>query len=598
MGVVYRATDTKLQRDVALKLLPDELTADPSRRNRFQREAQLLAALNHPHIASVYGIEENAIVMELVEGPTLADRIAGGAIPEPEAIAIARQIAEALEAAHEKGIIHRDLKPANIMVTEEPDGRRTVRILDFGIAKLLLPQAGEDGTLTGGVLIGTPMYMSPEQAQGEAVDARADVYSLGVILYQAVTGRRPFSGKRALELLREILRDPVPPFSVCGIPDEPRGLESVLMKAMAKSAAKRFASAEEMRRQMATLLEGDSMPTLEPDPPRRKGAPRRESAASPPTLPSPTTAPIPVVAPVSVPDLTAGQLTTAELPPPDFAVVREIVRASRAGSDSACGEESASDPGRKPDAEGEANRPSVRSGEAEPGRIRPFALPPGAPSAPARDAAGPPAAASPVPSDPVAASPVPGNPAAVATVAPAESEPDESGARDPAAAAGSVSPQGEAVDSGVKDESAPSSVEGTYPLWIIERDGWPVMKDEREDRTESVEALPTRGGAPPRGASLANPAWTPPGPNDGHISFACVCGRRIVVRDVHAGRGGACPRCWRHVQVPRPVRRRPREIAYFSRCAHCREPVEADSEAPLQSLCCVGCMKLVSVRPR
>jgi eukaryotic-like serine/threonine-protein kinase len=183
MGEVYRATDTKLKRQVAIKVLPATLTTQPDRLVRFQREAEVLASLNHPNIAHVYGLDEadgvQALVMELVEGPTLADRIAQGAIPLDEALPIAKQIGEALEAAHEQGIIHRDLKPANIKV--KPDG--TVKVLDFGLAKALEPagiraDASQSPTITTpaatmqGVILGTAAYMSPEQAKGRPTDKR------------------------------------------------------------------------------------------------------------------------------------------------------------------------------------------------------------------------------------------------------------------------------------------------------------------------------------------------------------------------------------------------------------------------------------------
>ena len=193
MGQVYQATDTKLGREVALKILPEAFAADPDRLARFQREAQVLASLNHPGIAAIYGIEEQddnrALVLELVEGPTLADRIRKGPIPIDEALPIAKQIAEALEAAHEAGVIHRDLKPANIKVRE--DG--TVKVLDFGLAKALdtRPEGdpSESPTLTAaatqmGMVIGTAAYMSPEQAKGKVVDKRADVWAFGVVLYE------------------------------------------------------------------------------------------------------------------------------------------------------------------------------------------------------------------------------------------------------------------------------------------------------------------------------------------------------------------------------------------------------------------------------
>src|SRR5438445_9150992 len=201
MGQVFRARDTKLNRDVALKVLPDSFANDPDRLARFQREAKTLASLNHPNIAAIYGLEESAdvaaLVMELVEGEDLSQRIARGAIPLEEALPIAKQIAEALEAAHEQGIIHRDLKPANVKV--RPDGR--VKVLDFGLAKAMeppiamAPSVSQSPTITtpamtqAGMLLGTAAYMSPEQARGKPVDKRADIWAFGAVLFEMVTGK-------------------------------------------------------------------------------------------------------------------------------------------------------------------------------------------------------------------------------------------------------------------------------------------------------------------------------------------------------------------------------------------------------------------------
>ena len=214
MGEVYRARDTKLHRDVALKILPDAFALDGDRIARFRREAQLLAALNHPNIAAIYGFEDSgsthALVLELVEGSTLADRIAKGLIPLDDALSIAKQIAEALEAAHERGIIHRDLKPANVKVT--PDG--TVKVLDFGLAKIFDAPGSLDaansptvmgGTLQG-VILGTAAYMSPEQARGLSVDQRTDIWALGCVLYEMLTGARAFAGTSASDTVAAVLR--------------------------------------------------------------------------------------------------------------------------------------------------------------------------------------------------------------------------------------------------------------------------------------------------------------------------------------------------------------------------------------------------------
>jgi serine/threonine-protein kinase len=222
MGEVYRARDTRLARDVAIKLLPPDLASDEERLARFDREAQLLAALNHPHIAQIYGLEDSsdrrALVMELVEGPTLADVIAGGPLEVPEALRIARQIAQALEAAHDRGITHRDLKPANIKLTA--DG--SVKVLDFGLAKLTAPGSSHYPTTHGlsasptltspalvtgiGVVLGTAAYMSPEQAKGRPVDKRADIWAFGCVLYEMLTGRRAFEGEDVSDTMAAILR--------------------------------------------------------------------------------------------------------------------------------------------------------------------------------------------------------------------------------------------------------------------------------------------------------------------------------------------------------------------------------------------------------
>jgi serine/threonine-protein kinase len=216
MGEVYRAADSKLGRDVALKVILQEFAQDSQLMARFQREAQVLASFNHTNIASIYGLEDSggvrALVMELVEGPTLAHRIKEGAIPLEEALPIARQIAEALEYAHERGIVHRDLKPANIKVAR--DGK--VKVLDFGLAKALQRDAApgdisNSPTLTleatkDGIILGTAAYMSPEQAKGKAVDRRADIWSFGVVLFEMLTGRQMFVGETATDIMAAVVR--------------------------------------------------------------------------------------------------------------------------------------------------------------------------------------------------------------------------------------------------------------------------------------------------------------------------------------------------------------------------------------------------------
>ena len=212
---MYRARDGKLGRDVAIKVLPDEFARDAERLRRFQREAKVLAALNHPNIASIYGLEQSDsthyLVLELVPGETLAERIARGPIPVDEALDIASKIAEALEAAHEQGIVHRDLKPANIMLT--PDGK--VIVLDFGLAKALVdetpnadssmsPTLTRDATRVG-VILGTAAYMSPEQAKGKHVDKRTDIFAFGAVLYEMLTGKRAFAGEDVSDTLAYVL---------------------------------------------------------------------------------------------------------------------------------------------------------------------------------------------------------------------------------------------------------------------------------------------------------------------------------------------------------------------------------------------------------
>jgi serine/threonine-protein kinase len=265
MGEVYRARDVKLNRDVALKILPDAFASDPDRLARFTGEAQTLAALNHPNIAHIHGLEETngvrALVMELVEGEDLAQRIARGAIPIEEALPIARQIAEALEAAHEQGIVHRDVKPANVKV--RPDG--TVKMLDFGLAKALeielhLSDASQSSTITSpaitrmGVILGTAAYMSPEQAKGRAADKRSDMWAFGCVLYEMVTGKRAFGGDHVSDTFAAVLRGE-PDWSALPV-ETPAAIRGLLRHCLAKDSRMRIGDASTARIEIDDVQSG------------------------------------------------------------------------------------------------------------------------------------------------------------------------------------------------------------------------------------------------------------------------------------------------------------------------------------------------------
>ena len=284
MGEVYRATDTNLKRAVAIKVLSDALASDDERLARFQREAEVLASLNHPNIAAIYGLEPSddrtALVMELVEGPTLEDRIRRGAIPIEEALGIAKQIAEALEAAHERGIVHRDLKPGNVKV--RADG--AVKVLDFGIAKAMEPAPGSSPSVSksptittpamtrAGTILGTAAYMAPEQARGNTVDRRADIWAFGCVLYEMLTGRRAFDGTSAVEVISDVLKtDPEWAALPAGAPTVVR---SLLRRCLQKDPSRRLRDAADARFQIEEALtdSGDAAPgrtTAFTAPPRR-----------------------------------------------------------------------------------------------------------------------------------------------------------------------------------------------------------------------------------------------------------------------------------------------------------------------------------------
>src|SRR5215467_1669564 len=266
MGAVYRATDTKLRRDVAIKVLPDSFANDHERLERFTREAQVLASLNHPNIAAIYGVEDRALILELVEGPTLADRLVHGAIPLEEALPIARQIAEGMEFAHERGIIHRDLKPSNIKIRD--DG--TVKLLDFGLAKAFSPDDASGSaelmnspTLTGratqlGVILGTAAYMSPEQAKGKAVDRRADIWAFGVVVYEMLAGKRGYRAEDVSDTLAAVLTREV---DWAALPGEmPARLRALLHDCLARDPKQRLRDIGEARRVLDQLITGVGQP--------------------------------------------------------------------------------------------------------------------------------------------------------------------------------------------------------------------------------------------------------------------------------------------------------------------------------------------------
>jgi hypothetical protein len=281
MGEVYRALDTNLGRQVAIKVLPDTLAHDPERVARFEREAHMLAALNHPYIAHIYDVEKSqgtyALVMELVEGPTLADRIARGPVPVDEVLPVAKQIAEALEAAHEQGIIHRDLKPANIKL--RPDG--TVKVLDFGLAKAMEPVGGARADVANspppspaatqrGVILGTAAYMSPEQAIGKPVDRRTDLWAFGVVLLELLTGWRVFDGDTVSHVVAAVLtKEPdwtrLPPTT-------PAPVRRLLRRCLEKDRKRRMESAADARLEIEEAL-APAVETTEKDPARAARTP-------------------------------------------------------------------------------------------------------------------------------------------------------------------------------------------------------------------------------------------------------------------------------------------------------------------------------------
>jgi eukaryotic-like serine/threonine-protein kinase len=287
MGEVYRARDTKLGRDIALKVLPAEMAQDPERLARFRREAKALAQLDHPNIVTIHSVEESDgvhfLTMQLVEGQPLDRLIPKGGLPVEQIVEIASALGDALAAAHEKGIVHRDLKPANVMVTN--DGR--VKVLDFGLAKDVRGANLGDATLTSasqtqvGVVMGTPAYMSPEQTSGRPLDHRTDIFSLGVVLHEMTTGRRPFEGTSSAELVSAILRD-TPPSVTDMRPDLPSDLARIIRRCLEKDPRHRC------RRHATSVTSSATWRDSRRAPPKSIRQPRAQYQAPTPALPAPT----------------------------------------------------------------------------------------------------------------------------------------------------------------------------------------------------------------------------------------------------------------------------------------------------------------------
>ncbi|HKK72304.1 MAG TPA: serine/threonine-protein kinase, partial [Candidatus Krumholzibacteria bacterium] len=279
MGDVWRARDTRLGRDVALKVLPDAVTHDPERRARFEREARAIAAIDHPNVVTIYAVEEAEghllLSMEVVEGQTLGELIPPGGLPLDRILEIATPMASALAAAHGRGITHRDLKPANVMV--RPDGQ--VRILDFGLAKLVdgSPEV-EDATIAvdataEGRVLGTTAYMSPEQAEGKPVDPRTDVFALGILLYQMATGEKPFVGDTPISTITSILRDEPRPMHELK-PELPTQLGRIIGRCLQKDPENRYDTAKGLMFELENLQEDSSSSSMAAVSPPRSGTHR------------------------------------------------------------------------------------------------------------------------------------------------------------------------------------------------------------------------------------------------------------------------------------------------------------------------------------
>ncbi len=324
MGEVYRATDTKLGRDVAIKMLPAAVAQDPERLARFEREARSLASLNHPNIVTIFSVEEAGgsrfLAMELVEGETLDTLIASGGLPLSRFFEIAVPLADALSAAHERGIVHRDLKPGNVMVTRE--GR--VKVLDFGLAKLEAVDSSPDLTSTPtesranltseGQVFGTVAYMSPEQTRGGKVDARSDVFSLGVVLYQMVTGERPFQGASAVDMISSILRD-TPPAVTDRRGDLPTHLSRILRRCLEKDPRDRYQTSRDVYNELRDLRNETSSPPAASSPRSQEVVVERAPPAARPVWKRPAWAAVGVAILLAVLYLVARRF----MPPPSRA---------------------------------------------------------------------------------------------------------------------------------------------------------------------------------------------------------------------------------------------------------------------------------------
>lgn len=312
MGEVWKAEDTRLLRPVAIKILNDKISGDPEWTARFLREARTIAQMNHPNIATIYAIEQDGdrlfIAMELIDGDPLTVMFGRGPMDPRESVRIIRQVAEALSEAHEKGVVHRDVKPDNIIVA-----RRLVKVLDFGIAKQMAGNSKESALTQGGMIIGTPFYMSPEQALGKPVDARSDLFSLGVVLYEALAGTRPFSGETMTEtMMHIIMSEPVPLGTVAR--GAPRGLTAIVARCLQKQPDRRFGSAGELIAALDAINYRD-IDTGEPPP-----APvNKNQITQPMGAANPTTAksvPDPAVPAVAAPAVAASAAPAAPVAAP------------------------------------------------------------------------------------------------------------------------------------------------------------------------------------------------------------------------------------------------------------------------------------------